>query len=83
MIITSPNTRGVEPLDARGDHPHEAASPGSGPVEPANELSVHQDRITLGDRIQHRTTDRGVRRRDREREETSACSGTEIRNSVT
>ena len=65
--------RRIEPFDTRGDHLGEAPRPGSAPVEAANELSVHEDRITLGDRVQHRTTDRGVPRRDREREQAPAC----------
>jgi hypothetical protein len=44
----------------------------SGPVEAPDELPVHEDRVALGDRVHRRTTDRGVSRRDREGEETSA-----------
>ena len=62
----------VESFDTRGDDLREASRPGTAPVEPANQLPVHQDRVALGDRVQHRTTDRGVPRRDREGEETSS-----------
>src|SRR4029078_6959588 len=69
----------LESAETRGDHLGEAPSAGSGPVEAANELPVEQDRVALVDRLDGRTADRGVPRRDREGEETS----TRLRNGDT
>ena len=65
----------VKLLDAARDHLGEAASPGTAPIEPADELPVHQHPIALGDAIERRCADRGVPRRDREGEEALARLG--------
>src|SRR4051812_16754484 len=61
-----------QPSKTRGDDLGETPRACSGPVEPPDELPVHEDRIALGGRIHRCTADRGVPRRDREGEETSA-----------
>jgi hypothetical protein len=51
---------------------HGATDAGSATAEPPDELPVREDPIALRDRINRGTSDRGVPRRDREREETSS-----------
>jgi hypothetical protein len=50
----------------------EAPRPCPARVEPTDELPVHKNRVALGDALQRSLADRGVPRRDREREEALA-----------
>jgi hypothetical protein len=70
-----------ELLDPRGHHLRQAPGSGSAPIEPSDEMPVHEHGVALGDPVDGARADRGVPRRDRRRR--LPASGTESRSSVT
>lgn len=66
--------RHLELLDARRDHLGESPRSCSAPVEPPDEVPVHEHRVALRDALERSLADRGVPRRDREGEEALPAS---------